>query len=147
MPMTHRHRFARVAGPALVLATAGLLSLPGLAPAQAATAPTAVQILRSIGQQPHATVTRVHAEGPAVVVNDGFCTVLRSAGCQLAEHTKDATLVRFDTKTQKFETWTIPSGGGVVRNIDHTPDGNLWLACSGVNKIAFVEIPKATAKN
>jgi len=97
MPMTHRHRFARVAGPALVLATAGLLSLPALAPAQAATAPTAVQILRSIGQQPHATVTRVHAEGPAVVVNDGFCTVLRSAGCQLAEHTKDATLVRFDT--------------------------------------------------
>jgi virginiamycin B lyase len=61
--------------------------------------------------------------------------------------TEPNTLVRFDTKTQKFETWTIPSGGGVVRNIDHTPDGNLWLACSGVNKIAFVEIPKATAKN
>ena len=97
MPMTHRHRFARIAGPALVLATAGLLSLPALAPAQAATAPTAVQILRSIGQQPHAKVTRVHAEGPAVVVTDGFCTALRSAGCQLAEHTKDATLVRFDT--------------------------------------------------
>jgi virginiamycin B lyase len=50
------------------------------------------------------------------------------------------TLVRFDTKTQKFQTWTIPSGGGVVRNMVHTPDGNLWLACSGVNKIAFVQI-------
>jgi virginiamycin B lyase len=53
------------------------------------------------------------------------------------------TLVRFDIKTQKFQTWTIPSGGGVVRNMVHTPEGNLWLACSGVNKIAFVEIQKA----
>jgi hypothetical protein len=97
MPMTHRHRLARIAGPALVLAAAGLLSVPALSPAQAATAPTATQILRSIGQQPHVTVTRVHAEGPAVVVNDGFCTELRSAGCQLAEHTKDASLIRFDT--------------------------------------------------
>jgi len=26
-----------------------------------------------------------------------------------------------------------------------TPDGNLWLACSGVNKIAFVEIGKVAA--
>ena len=55
------------------------------------------------------------------------------------------TLVRFDIPTQKFQTWAIPSGGGVVRNMVHTPEGNLWLACSGVNKIAFVEIGKATA--
>src|SRR3954466_1733970 len=58
-------------------------------------------------------------------------------------NTEPNTLVRFDIKTQKFQTWTIPSGGGVVRNIDRTPDGNLWLACSGVNKIAFVEIGKS----
>ena len=43
------------------------------------------------------------------------------------------TLVRFDPKTEKFQTWTIPSGGGVVRNIDITRDGNLALACSGVD--------------
>jgi virginiamycin B lyase len=55
------------------------------------------------------------------------------------------TLVRFDTKTQKFESWAIPSGGGVVRNMVHTPEGNLWLACSGVNKIAFVEVEKPRA--
>jgi len=58
-------------------------------------------------------------------------------------NTEPNTLVRFDVKTEKFQTWAIPSGGGVVRNIDHTPDGNLWLACSGVNKIAFVEIGKS----
>ena len=25
-----------------------------------------------------------------------------------------------------------------------TPDGNLWLACSGVNGIAFVEVKNST---
>lgn len=50
------------------------------------------------------------------------------------------TIVRFDPKTEKFQTWTIPSGGGVVRNIDVTRDGNLTLACSGVNRVALVEL-------
>jgi len=53
------------------------------------------------------------------------------------------TIVRFDTKTQKFQSWPIPSGGGVVRNMVHTPEGNLWLACSGVNQIAFVQVQGA----
>ncbi len=51
------------------------------------------------------------------------------------------TLVRFDPKTEKFQTWIIPSGGGVVRNMMATRDGNhLVLACSGVNKVAWVDI-------
>jgi virginiamycin B lyase len=50
------------------------------------------------------------------------------------------TLVRFDPKTEKFQTWAIPSGGGVVRNMMRTADNNLVLACSGVNKVALVEI-------
>ena len=54
--------------------------------------------------------------------------------------TQPNTLVRFDPKTEKFQTWTIPSGGGVVRNMDVTRDGNLALACSGVNRIALVEV-------
>ena len=54
---------------------------------------------------------------------------------------KPNTVVRFDPKTEKFQTWAIPSGGGVVRNMMPTPDGsNLWLATSGVNGIARVEI-------
>jgi virginiamycin B lyase len=55
-------------------------------------------------------------------------------------NTKPNEVVRFDPKTEKFQTWPIPSGGGVVRNMMKTPDGNMWLACSGVNKIAFVEV-------
>lgn len=50
------------------------------------------------------------------------------------------TLVEFDPKTKTFATATIPSGGGVVRNMVATPDGRLYLACSGVNKVAIAEI-------
>jgi len=48
------------------------------------------------------------------------------------------TLVRFDPKTKSFATENIPSGGGVVRNMAVTQDGRIFLACSGVNKVAVV---------
>jgi virginiamycin B lyase len=50
------------------------------------------------------------------------------------------TLVRFDPRTKTFRSWPIPSGGGVVRHMIATPEGRLYLACSGVNKVAVVEI-------
>ena len=50
------------------------------------------------------------------------------------------TLVRFDPKTSGFQTWAIPSGGGVVRNMMPMGADKLVLACSGVNKVALVEI-------
>ncbi len=52
---------------------------------------------------------------------------------------KPNTLVRFDPRTKTFGRQEIPSGGGVVRNMVATPDGRLYLACSGVNKVAVVE--------
>jgi len=48
------------------------------------------------------------------------------------------TLVRFDPRTKTFASENIPSGGGVVRNMAATKDGRLYLACSGVNKVAVV---------
>jgi len=48
------------------------------------------------------------------------------------------TVVRFDPKTKTFASENIPSGGGVVRNMAATKDGRLYLACSGVNKVAVV---------
>jgi len=54
--------------------------------------------------------------------------------------TKPNTMVRFDPKTEKFQTWVIPSGGNVVRNVSVTKDGNLALACSGVNRIGLMKI-------
>ena len=58
---------------------------------------------------------------------------------------KPNTLVRFDPKTEKFQTWIIPSGGGVVRNMMRTSNGNLVLAESGVNKVAVVEVRDSQA--
>jgi len=51
-------------------------------------------------------------------------------------------LVRFEPSTERFQTWNIPSGGGVVENISVGKDGSLALAESGVNKIALVKISR-----
>jgi virginiamycin B lyase len=50
------------------------------------------------------------------------------------------TLVRFDPKSRKFQSWIIPSGGGVVRNMMPTRDGGLVLAESGAGKLALATI-------
>jgi len=52
---------------------------------------------------------------------------------------KPNTLVRFDPKSESFSTKPIPSGGGVVRNMVATSNRQLYLACSGVNKVAVVD--------
>jgi uncharacterized protein GlcG (DUF336 family) len=49
-------------------------------------------------------------------------------------------LVRFDPATERFQSWPIPSGGGVVRHMVAASDGTLWLACSGVDRIARVVV-------
>src|SRR6266704_2800354 len=50
------------------------------------------------------------------------------------------TLVRFDPRTETFQKWNIPSGGGVVRHMVTAPSGELLLAYSGVNKIGRVRL-------
>ena len=50
------------------------------------------------------------------------------------------TIVRFDPKSEKFQSWIIPAGGGVVRNMSVLPNGNISMAESGVNRVALVEI-------
>jgi virginiamycin B lyase len=52
------------------------------------------------------------------------------------------TVVRFDPKTEKFQSWTIPGGGNIVRNTSVTPDGNFVLANSLVNSVTLVTVPK-----
>ena len=52
------------------------------------------------------------------------------------------TIVRFDPKTQKFQSWTIPGGGNIVRNTDVTPDNNWVLANSLTNEVTLVTLPK-----
>jgi virginiamycin B lyase len=48
--------------------------------------------------------------------------------------------VRFDPKTAQVPVVGVPAGGGVVRNMMPTKDGDLVLAESGVNRVALVDI-------
>ena len=43
-------------------------------------------------------------------------------------------------KTEKFQSWAIPSGGYIVRKMDVTPDGNPVIATSTVNGVGMVEV-------
>ena len=53
---------------------------------------------------------------------------------------KPNTIVRFDPKTEKFQTWAIPGrlGGDIVRNMDVTHDGDVLLANSLANEVGRV---------
>lgn len=54
------------------------------------------------------------------------------------------TLLFFDPAAEKFQSWTIPSGGGTIRHMVASPDGRtLWLACSDLGKMARVTITRA----
>jgi virginiamycin B lyase len=48
--------------------------------------------------------------------------------------------VRFDPKTEKFQSWAIPGGGNIVRNTSATRDGDFVLADSLVNAVTLVRI-------
>ncbi len=53
---------------------------------------------------------------------------------------KPNTIVRFDPKTEKFQSWAIPGGDEIVRKMDVTPDGNPVTANSLTNQVGLVEI-------
>ena len=56
--------------------------------------------------------------------------------------TSPNTVVRFDPKTEKFQSWAIPGGGDIVRNTSVTRDGDFVLANSLVNAVTLVKIAK-----
>jgi NAD(P)-dependent dehydrogenase (short-subunit alcohol dehydrogenase family) len=57
-------------------------------------------------------------------------------------NTEPNALARFDLGAETFQTWRIPAGGGVVRNMVVTTDGKLALAESGVNRIALASMDR-----
>ena len=54
-------------------------------------------------------------------------------------------LVRFNPATKKMQTFAIPGGGGTVRNMDIGKGDVIWLAESGVGKLARVTIRTQTS--
>jgi virginiamycin B lyase len=53
---------------------------------------------------------------------------------------KPNTIVRFDPASEVFQSWAIPGGGDIVRNMDVSRDGNPVTANSLVNAVGLVEI-------
>ena len=53
-------------------------------------------------------------------------------------------LVRFNPKTERFQSWAIPSGVGIIRHMRRTPDGNLAIHQTSSNRIGLAIIGKAT---
>jgi virginiamycin B lyase len=51
-------------------------------------------------------------------------------------------LVRFDPKEERFQSFPIPSGFGIVRNMFVTREGNILIHQSSSNRFGLVEIPK-----
>ena len=51
-------------------------------------------------------------------------------------------VVRFDPKTERFQSWPIPGGGNIVRNTSVTRDGNFVLANSLMNQVTLVTTKK-----
>ena len=49
-------------------------------------------------------------------------------------------LVRFNPRTESFQSWAIPSGVGIVRNVAVTKDGNLLIHQSSSNQVGLVKI-------
>ncbi len=50
-------------------------------------------------------------------------------------------LVRFDPKEERFQSWAIPSGVGIIRHVWVTEDNNLLIHQSSSNQIGLVKIP------
>ncbi len=49
-------------------------------------------------------------------------------------------LVRFNPRTESFQSWAIPSGVGIVRNVWPTEEGNLLIHQSSSNRVGMVKI-------
>ncbi len=61
--------------------------------------------------------------------------------------TRPDMLVRFDPKTERFQSWPIPSGGlyaGIIRHMRPTRDGNLLIHQSSTNRIILVRLKRET---
>jgi hypothetical protein len=61
-----------------------------------------------------------------------------------ATHGLDQAAMGADVQIQEWTFLAIPSGGGIVRHMVAAPDGTLWLACSGVGKIARVRATRTS---
>ena len=73
-------------------------------------------------------------------------TVINDVIWYVESNTRPNNLVRFDPKTEKFQTFAIPEGGGgIVRHMMPTREGNIAFAMSGLSQVGIMEsLPSAS---
>lgn len=49
-------------------------------------------------------------------------------------------LVRFNPRSESFQSWAIPSGAGIIRNMSTTEDGDLLIHQSSSNRVGMVRV-------
>jgi virginiamycin B lyase len=100
-----------------------------------------------LGRLDPATGTATEWASPSGPDSRPYAIAVRDDALWYVEsNTAPNSLVRFDPKAAKFQTWRIPAGGGVVRNMVTTADGRLALAESGVNCIALASVARASGQ-
>jgi virginiamycin B lyase len=68
-------------------------------------------------------------------------TVINDVIWYVESNTRPNNMVRFDPKTEKFQTFAIPEGGGgIVRHMMPTRDGGIAMAMSGLSQVGIMEI-------
>ena len=55
-------------------------------------------------------------------------------------HQRPDALVRFDPATEEFQSWAIPSGVGIIRNMNGMQDGSLVIHQSSTNTVGIVSV-------
>jgi virginiamycin B lyase len=81
-------------------------------------------------------------EGPSGPMSQPYgMTVVDDAIWYVESNTRPNALVRFDPKTEQFQSWLIPGGGGIVRHMMPTTDGkSIAISMSGLSKVGIVDI-------
>ena len=81
-------------------------------------------------------------EGPSGPMSQPYgMTVVDDAIWYVESNTRPNALVRFDPKTETFQSWLIPGGGGIVRHMMPTADGKgIAISMSGLSKVGIVDI-------
>jgi virginiamycin B lyase len=86
-------------------------------------------------------------QGPSGPMSQPYgMTVIDDIIWYVESNTRPNNLVRFDPKTEKFQTFAIPNGGGgIVRHMMPTRDGNIAMAMSGLSAVGIAEILPASS--
>jgi len=68
-----------------------------------------------------------------------YAIAIDGHGAVWYEESARGVLVRFEPRTERFTTTVaLPTSGAVIRNMDVAPDGRVWMALSGVDRLGVI---------